>query len=156
MVNHRNYHFNDFFLLLPIFLHLCQILSKNSNGVNFYYIFSLFWLFSKPHRFFLLILLNIWLKQTFQKTIMYFKTNEQQLFGRNLGCYLHCFQYQMRCHRCIFKFPNKKIRENAPCVTLIYIMYKVLTFYSEKSLCNQKEHLWLLKNNVTNSILKLP
>ena len=62
----------------------------------------------------------VWLKQTFQKAIMYFKTCEQQLFGRNLGCYLHYFQYQMRCYRCIFKFPNTKNRENAPCVKLIW------------------------------------
>ena len=29
---------------------------------------------------------------------MYFKTSGQKLFGRNLGCYLHYFQYQMRCY----------------------------------------------------------
>ena len=43
-------------------------------------------------------LLNIWLKQTFQKAIMYFKTSEQKLFGRKKH-----FQYQMRCYWCIFK-----------------------------------------------------
>ena len=47
------------------------------------------------------------------------KTSEQQLFVRNLGCDLHHYQYQMRCYRCIFKFPNIKIRENVPFVTLI-------------------------------------
>ena len=39
-------------------------------------------------------------------------TSEQQLFGRNLECYLHYFQYQMRCYRCIFRLLNTKIREN--------------------------------------------
>ena len=63
--------------------------------------------------------LNIWLKQTSQKPIMYLKPSEQQLFGRNLGCYLHFFQYQIRCYRCIFKFPNTKIRESIPCATLV-------------------------------------
>ena len=62
-------------------------------------------------------LINILLKHTFQKAIIYFKTSEQQLLGRNLGCYLHYFQYQIRCYGCIFKFPNTKIRESAPCVT---------------------------------------
>ena len=46
--------------------------------------------------------LNIWLNHTFHKAIMYFKTSEQQLFESNLGCYLHNFQYQMRCYGCIF------------------------------------------------------
>ena len=50
---------------------------------------------------------------------MYFKTSEHELFGRNVGCYLHYFQYQMRCYGWIFKFPNTKIREDAACVTLI-------------------------------------
>ena len=89
-------------------------------------------------------LINNWLKQTFQKAIIYFKTTEQQLFGRNLGCYLPYFQYQRRC---IFKLPNTKIRENVPCVTYINLMYQVLTFCSEKNLSNQKVHLRLLKNN---------
>ena len=63
---------------------------------------------------------NIWLKQTFQKANIYFKTSKQRLFGRNLGCYLHYSQYQMGCYACIFKFPNTKIRENVPCVTFIW------------------------------------
>ena len=60
------------------------------------------------------------LKHIFQKVIMYFRTIEQQLFRRNLGCYLRYCQYQMRCYGCIFKFPQIKIRESAPCVTLIW------------------------------------
>ena len=32
-------------------------------------------------------------------------------------------------------------------------MYQVSTFYSEKSLCNQKVHLRFLKSNVTYNIL---
>ena len=95
-------------------------------------------------KFFLLLdhlyFASICLKKTFQKAIMYFKTSEQQLFGRNLGYYLHYFQYQMRCYRCIFKFPNTKIRENTPC-GYINLMYQVSTFYSEKSLSNQKVDL---------------
>ena len=50
---------------------------------------------------------------------MCFKISEQQLFGRNVGCYLHYFQYQMKCYGCTFKIPNTKIRKNAPCATLI-------------------------------------
>ena len=37
------------------------------------------------------ILFNIWLKQTLQKVILYFRTSEQQFFGRHLGCYFHYF-----------------------------------------------------------------
>ena len=59
------------------------------------------------------------IKTDFPEGIMYFKTSEQQLFGRNLGCYLHYSQYHMRCYGFIFKFPNKKITEDAPYVTLI-------------------------------------
>ena len=99
-------------------------------------------------------LLNIWLKQTFQKAIMYFKTSEQKILWRNLRCYLHYFQYQMRSYGCIFTFPNTKIRENVPCY--INLIYQVSTFCSKKSLSNQTGHLWLLKSNVTNGILKLP
>ena len=85
---------------------------------------------------------------------MYFKTSEQQLFGRNLGCYLHYFQYQIRCYGCIFKFLNTKIREAPLCY--INLVYQIWKFYGEKSLNNQKVHPQLLKSNATNSILKLP
>ena len=32
-----------------------------------------------------------------------------QLFGRNLGCYLHYFQYQMRCYGCT-KYQHSTVR----------------------------------------------
>ena len=86
--------------------------------------------------------LNIWLKQTFKKAVMYLQTSEQQLFGRNLGCYLHYFQYQLSCYGCIFKFPNTNTTGNAPCATSIW--------------CTICQHsLWHLKSHVTDSILKL-
>ena len=85
---------------------------------------------------------------------MYFKTSEQQFCGRKLGCYLHYFQYQMRCYRYIFKFSYTRIRKCPSCY--INLLYQVLTFYNWKSLSNLKIHLRLLKSIVANSILKLP
>ena len=96
-------------------------------------------------------LLNIWLKQTFQKAIMYFKTSEWQLFGRNLGCYLHYFQYEMRWFRCIFKFPNTKIM---PLVLHEFDVSSINVLQWEE-FKESKVHLWHLKSNVTDSILKL-
>ena len=43
------------YYLLPLFLNSCQILSKNSYGVKFYYISSIFSIFSKPYKFLIFI-----------------------------------------------------------------------------------------------------
>ena len=56
----------------------------------------------------------------------------------------------MRCYGCIFKF-SKNQRKRHLCY--VNLMYQVSTFYSEKSLCNQKVHLRFLKSNVTYTIL---
>ena len=79
---------------------------------------------------------KIWLKQTFQKAIIYFKNSAQQLFRRNLGSFLNYFQYQMRCYRCMFKFLNTKIEKIRP-LYYFNFMYQLSTFKKE---C-YKQHL---------------
>ena len=58
----------------------------------------------------------------------------------------------LRMHLYISEHKNQRKRS----FCYINLMYQVSTFYSEKSLNNQKVHLRLLKRNVTNNILQLP
>ena len=84
---------------------------------------------------------------------MYFKTSEQQLFGKIWDAICTISNIKLGITRISLKFRHKNQRKHS----LFYInsMYQVSTFYSEKSLSNQKVLLQLLKSSVTSSILKL-
>ena len=51
------------------------------------------------------------------------------------------------------KLTQEKTTLKKASLVRVNLMYQALTFYSEKTLTNQKVHLQLLKSNVTNTMV---